>query len=79
VERVTDDSLILRADMKLPGEAWLKLSTRIVDGKTYVDQTAAFDPKGLIGILYWFSLYPMHVVVFGGMLRGIKRSIEQPS
>ena len=77
VKQVTENALILRADMKLPGEAWLKLSTRIVDGKTYVDQTAAFDPKGLFGILYWFTLYPMHVLVFGGMLRGIKRSIEQ--
>ncbi len=79
VVRVTDSCLILHADMKLPGEAWLKLSTRTVDGKTYVDQTAAFDPKGLVGILYWVLLYPMHILVFGGMLKGIKRSIERPN
>lgn len=77
VQQVTENALVLRADMKLPGRAWLKLSTRRVGGQTYVDQTAAFDPKGLTGILYWFALYPLHVLVFGGMLRGIKKTIEQ--
>jgi uncharacterized protein YbjT (DUF2867 family) len=76
VVRITDSTLVLRADMKLPGEAWLQLSTRRVGGKTIIDQTAAFDPKGVTGILYWFALYPIHVLVFGGMLRGIKKATE---
>jgi uncharacterized protein YbjT (DUF2867 family) len=76
VKRINDNTLTLRADMKLPGEAWLQLSTRLVGGKTIIDQTAAFDPKGVTGILYWFALYPLHVLVFSGMLRGIKKKVE---
>ena len=38
-------------------------------------QTAVFDPLGLFGLLYWYGIYPVHVLVFRGMLRGVVRSI----
>jgi hypothetical protein len=38
--------------------------------------TARFRPKGVFGILYWYSVLPLHNIVFGGMLRGIKRAAE---
>ncbi len=76
VERVSQNRLTLRADMRLPGEAWLDLAVQSEGGKTYILQTAAFDPKGLFGLVYWYTLYPMHSVVFAGMLRGAKRAVE---
>ncbi len=39
-------------------------------------QTAIFDPAGIAGIAYWYALYPVHRLVFGGMLRGIERAIK---
>ncbi len=78
VERVTNDRLTLRAEMKLPGEAWLDLTVRVIDGETHIDQTAAYDPRGLFGLVYWYALYPLHSLVFGGMLRGLKRAVEEP-
>jgi hypothetical protein len=41
-----------------------------------VRQTAIFDPLGLSGLLYWYAIYPVHVLIFKGMLRGITRSIR---
>ncbi len=76
VKRVDTNRFTLRADMHLPGEAWLDLSTQTENGKTYIVQTAAFDPRGLLGLVYWFALYPMHSLVFAGMLRGARRTAE---
>lgn len=67
------DRLRLRADMKLPGRAWLQLETTQAEGGCVVTQTAAFDPKGFFGLMYWWLLYPVHAVVFGGMLSGLER------
>lgn len=68
---VPGERITLRADMKLPGEAWLDLRARKSDDGITVDQTVAFDPHGVFGIVYWFALYPVHVLVFRGMLREI--------
>lgn len=76
VQRVDDSRITLKADMRLPGEAWLDLNVRSEDGKTYIEQTAAFDPKGLFGLVYWFGLYPLHTLVFSNMLSGAKRVVE---
>ena len=57
--------LLLFAEMKLPGEAWLEFKT--VDGN--IEQTATFRPLGLSGRIYWFSVYPFHGFIFKGMLR----------
>jgi hypothetical protein len=63
--------LRLRAEMRVPGRAWLELSiTTDADG-THYHQRALFHPRGLPGQLYWWSVAPFHGVVFGGMLRNI--------
>jgi uncharacterized protein YbjT (DUF2867 family) len=67
--------LRLRAEMKLPGLAWLELAVR-EEPTTYV-QRAVFHPRGLVGHLYWWSVAPFHGVVFGSMLRNISRDAER--
>lgn len=59
--------LLLFAEMKVPGEAWLEF--RIEDDVFH--QTATFRPKGLLGRLYWYSMYPFHYFIFEGMARKI--------
>lgn len=68
------EKLLLRAEMKVFGRAWLQFDLREVDGQTEIRQTAVYDPRGLMGITYWYSLYPLHEFVFRGMLRGIARA-----
>lgn len=63
--------LRLRAEMKLPGRAWLEFEVTPHNGGSTIRQTAEFDPVGLFGLLYWYGLYPLHELVFWGMLRGI--------
>ncbi|SHI90474.1 Uncharacterized conserved protein YbjT, contains NAD(P)-binding and DUF2867 domains [Arenibacter nanhaiticus] len=60
--------LLLFAEMRLPGEAWLEF--RIADDNTLY-QTATFRPKGIWGRLYWYSMLPFHYFIFGGMIRNI--------
>jgi uncharacterized protein YbjT (DUF2867 family) len=66
--------LRLRAEMKLPGRAWLQFD---VDGDasgSTIRQTAIFHPAGLLGTAYWYGLYPVHSWIFSGMLRQISRA-----
>ena len=63
--------LLLYAEMKLPGEAWLEFKIVEKNGKNYLQQTATFRPKGLLGRLYWYSVVPFHFFVFDGMARNI--------
>ena len=66
-----DRRLRLAAEMKLPGRAWLEFEvTRDATGSV-IRQTATFDAKGLLGRAYWYSVFPLHQLVFGGMLQGI--------
>jgi len=60
--------LLLFAEMRLPGEAWLEFH---IDETDMLHQTATFRPRGLLGRLYWFAVWPFHGVVFGGMLRNL--------
>ncbi|MCB1148662.1 MAG: SDR family oxidoreductase [Chlamydiia bacterium] len=60
--------LLLYAEMKVPGEAWLEFS---VNCKGVLTQTASFRPSGLLGRLYWYILYPFHVLIFKGMAKKI--------
>jgi uncharacterized protein YbjT (DUF2867 family) len=60
-----EKKLILLAEMKLPGEAWLSFS--IKDGQLH--QTATFRPRGLRGRLYWYAMLPFHYFIFGGMIK----------
>jgi uncharacterized protein YbjT (DUF2867 family) len=69
--------LRLRAEMRLPGLAWLELSARTDEtGATVFRQRALFHPRGLFGHLYWWSVFPFHGIVFGGMQRNIARTAE---
>ncbi|ASV29346.1 SDR family oxidoreductase [Maribacter cobaltidurans] len=63
--------LLLFAEMKLPGEAWLEFK---IDKDNILHQTATFRPRGLKGRLYWYSLIPFHYFIFGGMIRNIGKS-----
>ena len=63
--------LLLLAEMKLPGEAWLEFRIERDGKKIWLVQTATFRPKGLWGRLYWFSLLPLHAFLFAGMARNI--------
>jgi hypothetical protein len=71
--------LTLRAEMKVPGEAVLEFRIRPIKnipGMTWLAQIARFKPKGLGGILYWYSVLPFHGVIFRGMVAGIRRAAE---
>ncbi len=68
----------LRAEMKLPGRAWLEFGVRDPEsGRTQLQQLAAFAPKGLPGLLYWYGLYPVHGWIFGGLIGEIARRAER--
>ena len=79
MEAITPGSLLrLRAEMKLPGLAWLELAVgQDHDGMTTYSQRAIFQPRGLAGHAYWRSISPFHGVVFGGMLRNITAAAER--
>jgi uncharacterized protein YbjT (DUF2867 family) len=66
--------LRLVAEMKLPGRAWLEFEVTGDASSARIRQTAVFDPVGLRGRAYWYALYPVHHLVFGGMLRGLVRA-----
>jgi uncharacterized protein YbjT (DUF2867 family) len=72
-----DHFLRLRAEMRLPGRAWLEFEVGPSDRGSVVRQTASFDPSGLLGLLYWYGIYPLHALVFRGMLAGIARAARQ--
>ncbi|AZQ44966.1 SDR family oxidoreductase [Nonlabens ponticola] len=60
--------LLLFAEMRVPGEAWLEFE---IDEDNVVHQTATFRPRGLTGRLYWYSMLPFHYFIFNGMIRHI--------
>lgn len=78
VEAVEPDRLIrLRAEMKVPGKAWLEFqSIPQPDGKTLLTQTAYFAARGLAGFLYWYLLYPIHGFIFSGMIKALARRAQ---
>jgi hypothetical protein len=68
----------LRAEMRVPGTAWLEWTIEPrADGGSRLVQTATFAPKGLAGAVYWYGLYPIHRPIFGDMVRAIARRAEQ--
>lgn len=72
VEAYEPDRLLrLRAEMRLPGRAWLQFEVDGNENGSTIAQTAIFDPSGLAGLLYWYALWPLHALVFRGMLAGI--------
>ena len=75
VEAVEPDHLLrLRAEMKVPGLAWLQFKVAPhASGGSLLTQTAFFAPKGLAGLLYWYVLYPVHSYIFSGLVRQVGR------
>ncbi|MGE0461263.1 MAG: SDR family oxidoreductase [Vicinamibacterales bacterium] len=73
VEAVEPGSLLrLRAEMKVPGRAWLQFQARAQGpDRTLLLQTAFFAPRGLWGLVYWYALYPIHQLIFSGMIRRV--------
>lgn len=73
-----DHTLRLRAEMKLPGKAWLEFDAdRLNDGRTRLTQTAFFEPRGLCGFLYWYLVFPFHALIFNRMASRIVLLAEQ--
>jgi uncharacterized protein YbjT (DUF2867 family) len=74
------ERLLLKAEMRLPGQAWLEFLISPVDReRTELVQVARFVPKGLAGAVYWYAISPFHALVFGGMLRGIAHASRERS
>ncbi len=72
VEAFEQDRLLrLRAEMRTPGRIWLQFEVDGGQAGTTLHQTAIFDPHGLAGLAYWYTLYPIHYLIFKGMLRRI--------
>ncbi|MGE5276830.1 MAG: SDR family oxidoreductase [Acidobacteriota bacterium] len=80
VEAVEENRLLrLAAEMKMPGRAWLQFEVEPLGaGRSEIRQTALFDPRGLLGLAYWYLLYPLHAWIFRGMLREIGRRSRSP-
>ena len=68
-----DRRLRLCADLKLPGRGWLEFEVTSLDGgrRSLIRQTATFDPRGWMGRLYWYAIFPFHAVIFRGLLRRV--------
>lgn len=81
VESLEEDcKMLLRAEMKLPGRAWLQFEVSPSGPHTSrLVQTAFFAPKGLGGLLYWYGLYPIHAFIFSGLIAGVKQQALQVS
>lgn len=75
VETVEPERLLrLRAEMRLPGIAWLQFQVQpLEEGESLLSQTAFFAPRGLMGWLYWYGLYPVHGLMFSGLIDRIAR------
>jgi hypothetical protein len=79
VERIDHGNFLrLRAEMKVPGLAWLELTAdTLPNGKSHYTQRAIFFPRGLGGRLYWLSILPAHGIIFNGMANKIVATAEQ--
>ena len=78
MEEYSDDRMRLRAEMRVPGRAWLEFHIResSAGGRELV-QTAYYEPGSLWGKLYWYLLVPFHFFIFQGMAHGIMRWADQ--
>ena len=71
--------LLLQAEMKVPGTAWLEWAAEPADGGSRLTQTAWFVPRGLLGRLYWWALLPFHAPIWRLMAKRIAKTAEQRS
>jgi uncharacterized protein YbjT (DUF2867 family) len=78
VEQIeADRALRLRAEMRIPGAAWLQWEIAPAPGGCRVAQTALFAPTGLGGMAYWYGLYPVHALIFSALLRRLRSEAER--
>lgn len=79
VEAVEPERLLrLRAEMKVPGRAWLQFEAQPeAEANTRLVQKAFFAPKGLLGLIYWYALYPIHAAIFSGLIGKLAHRAEQ--
>jgi uncharacterized protein YbjT (DUF2867 family) len=78
VEALVPDTLLrLRAEMRLPGTAWLEWTIGEENGQTTMTQHARYQPRGLPGRLYWYSLLPFHGIIFKGLAKAITKRAEE--
>lgn len=79
VEALKENKLLrLHAEMKMSSKAWLQFETTPIDEKhVLITQTAFFEPKGVLGVMYWYSLYPIHKILFNGMIETLAREAER--
>jgi len=68
---IPNNFLSLSAEMKLPGRAWLEFEVIGNRSSSTIKQTAIFEPIGILGKMYWYALYPLHQLIFAGMLQAI--------
>ena len=79
VEAVEPDRLVrLRAEMKLPGEAWLEWHVRPAGRRSHLTQRAIFYPRGLAGRVYWYALKPFHALIFARLARRLADAAARP-
>ena len=70
-------TLRLKAEMKLPGEGWLQFDAeQLEDNLTNLVQTVFFAPRGLLGIIYWYLLHPIHKLIFARMINKLAAEAE---
>ncbi len=70
VEAAEPDRLLrLRAEMRVPGKAWLQFESTPQDGKTVLTETAYYEPRGFWGFVYWYAMWPFHAFLFDGLIR----------
>ncbi len=76
VEEIQPGRLLrLVAEMKMPGRAWLQLEVEAEGSNaSSIRQTALFDPVGIVGLAYWYAIWPVHNLIFGNMLKGLSRA-----
>ncbi len=72
-----DRRLRLAAEMKVPGRAWLEFDVEPCQEGSTIRQTAIFDPVGVFGLAYWYGIYPLHALIFRGMLARIAEAAEE--
>lgn len=77
VEALEEPHLLrLRAEMKMPGRAWLQFEVRPDRVGSRVELTAFFEPRGILGYLYWYAMLPFHRFIFPGMIGAVKKRAQ---
>jgi len=76
IEDIGPDRLLLKAEMKVPGEAWVEFRVVDADSGSELRQSAYFRPRGLLGRLYWWALWPFHISIFNLMARRLAHRAE---